>query len=62
MSDDDRQNYFWRRAREARELATHATDERVRLVHTELAVRYEQQARGEGSVPGAQSGPLETDK
>ncbi len=62
MSDEDRQTYFWRRAREARDRAANATDERVRLVHTEMAVRYEQRARGEAVAPGGQSGPDEIDE
>ena len=51
VSDEDRQSYFWRRAREARDLAAEATDERARLVHTEMAVRYQQQAEGKGPCP-----------
>ncbi len=57
MCDEDRQTYFWRRAREAHDRAAHATDERVRLVHTELAIRYEQQARREAIASGDPPGP-----
>ena len=50
MSNEDRASYFLRRAQEARERADHATDARVRLVHIEMALRYEQQARREGGA------------
>ncbi len=49
MSHETRQDYYWRRAREARNLAAHATDDRVRLAHAEMATRYEQ--RASASVP-----------
>lgn len=46
MSHEDRQDYYWRRAREARDLAAVATDERARLAHVEMAARYERLASG----------------
>ncbi len=42
---EDRHSYLVRRAGEARVLAEQATDERVRNIHLELAVRYEVQAK-----------------
>lgn len=39
--DEDRREYFIRRAGEARGLAEQAADERVRTIHLEMAIRYE---------------------
>ena len=44
MEAEDRQSYFLRRAREARAFAEEATDDRVRTVHLEMAIRHELRA------------------
>ena len=55
MEAEDRQSYFRRRAREARALAEDATDDRVRTIHLEMAVRYELRA-AEPSAAGVDDG------
>jgi len=45
---EDRQSYFLTRAQEARFLAEEATDDRVRTLHLEMAIRYELRAEGSG--------------
>lgn len=47
MAAEDRRSYFLRRAQEARTLAEQASDDRVRTIHLEMAIRYELRAEGD---------------
>lgn len=53
MEREDRPSYLRRRAQEARALSEQAEDDRVRMVHLEMAIRYEVLAGNCGSTDTA---------
>ena len=56
MPDPDQRQYFEKRAREERQAAEGAGDERVAQPHRELANRYDQVAKGEIDISGGDDG------